>query len=465
MGTGTLTATGYDPKRLADVKADLEAAFRVQFGNDIDLGADTPEGKIIGVLAAEISELWEVSEDVFGAAYPATASGVALDAIAQITGASRNPATKSAGTAFVRGSAVTVPAGTIFETSGAGNKFETTEGVTIPAETILSDVAVGAGNDLTQTAGTATLTYGTGHGKSPGEFIWLDGCDQDEYNGVKEILTTPTSTTLTFAVDSGATSPATGTVNAYEAFPVAVRAISTGVVPALAGTLTVIVSSVSGLDAVTNLEDVTTGSDEETDVEFRARRIAALQGLGNSALDAIRGDLLNVTNVTFAKVFENNTDATVSGRPPHSIECVVLGGTDAAVAQAILDSKGAGIATYGSSSASATDGQGTSHTVYFSRPAEIDIYLDITLTVNADYPSDGDAQVETAVLAWAEDNLSIGDDVVVFPYLLGAFDGIDGITDVTIDIGTSASPSGDANIAIAETEIAVFDSGRTTVSS
>jgi hypothetical protein len=154
----------------------------------------------------------------------------------------------------------------------------------------------------------------------------------------------------------------------------------------------------------------------------------------------------------------------VSGRPAHSFEVLVLGGSEADIVQSIFDNKAAGIETYGSSSAVVVDSQGNNHTINYSRPSSITIWLNVTLTVDVDYPTDGDAQVEAAILAYGA-ALDVGDDVVVFPYLVGAIVGIPGITDVVIDIGTSDPPSGDANIAITETEIAVFDSGRITVAS
>ena len=66
-------------------------------------------------------------------------------------------------------------------------------------------------SSITQAAGTATATVVT-HGLVVGQEVEHQGADQDDYNGVHVVLSTPTADTYTFAVDSGATTPATGSI-------------------------------------------------------------------------------------------------------------------------------------------------------------------------------------------------------------------------------------------------------------
>lgn len=71
---------------------------------------------------------------------------------------------------------------------------------------------------ITQTAGLATITTTAAHGwGSIGEFaqVTLAGANQADYVGSFRMKIV-TSTTATFAVDSGATTPATGTIVAYK---------------------------------------------------------------------------------------------------------------------------------------------------------------------------------------------------------------------------------------------------------
>jgi uncharacterized phage protein gp47/JayE len=540
MGTGLLTATGFDPKRLEDVIAGLQVSMRTEFGQSLNLGDDTPEGKFVDTLSAALTELWERLEAVDQSQYPAGASGVSLDRVAELTGISRRDAIRSTGTAYLRGTGATVPTASVVEVIDTGDQFRTVAEAIIPAGGAIAlsagtaDIAittitrVGTVASVTTTAphgqlagavvtisganetpynvtaiienvgassfdynmvsdpggsATGTLVYQepalaadhivlgnvtarstAAHGLTTGDYAFIYDATEANYNGVFPVTVIDT-THFTYAPLLAVTStPATGTSVAAVATPVVVEAVLTGPIQALAGTLTEIVTPVSGWDGVDSNVAVTIGEDEETDAAFRIRRLAALQGLGNATLDAIRGDVLSVEGVLSVTVFENATDVAVSSRPPHSIEVLVDGGVDATLAQAIWDSKAGGIATFGSANAVAVDSQGNNQTMSFSRPIGVPIYLDITLTVDADYPVDGDAQVETAVLAWAA-ALSIGDDVIVYPYLVGSFTSIPGVLTVVIDIGIAPGPSGDANIVIAETSRATFSAANTTVTS
>ncbi len=76
-----------------------------------------------------------------------------------------------------------------------------------------ADVAV---SSITQTAGVATVTTATPHGLSTSTFgaaayVTIAGANQAAYNGVQEVIVTGAST-FTFVVDSGTTTPATGTI-------------------------------------------------------------------------------------------------------------------------------------------------------------------------------------------------------------------------------------------------------------
>lgn len=68
-------------------------------------------------------------------------------------------------------------------------------------------------SSITQTSGTATATTSTAHGYTTGDLVYVAGAAQAAYNGVHEV-TVATTTTFTFPVASGTTTPATGTITA-----------------------------------------------------------------------------------------------------------------------------------------------------------------------------------------------------------------------------------------------------------
>ncbi len=81
-----LTAAGFERKRLPEIKAEIEAALKAQFGNDIDLRSESVFGQLVGVLALPISDLWEEAENIYLAFDPDYAEGVSLDSLAALTG-------------------------------------------------------------------------------------------------------------------------------------------------------------------------------------------------------------------------------------------------------------------------------------------------------------------------------------------------------------------------------------------
>jgi uncharacterized phage protein gp47/JayE len=537
-------ATGYTPQTLAEIRTELETAFRKEFGPTLILTPDTIAGKLIGILAEREDTLQQVTLTIFDSFSPGTASDISLDRIAAITGVTRNPATRSTASLYLAGNAATViPIGSLIGVDGSTNRFRTTAPITLDDS---DDFAVASGSPVSCTivrsASVATVTA-LSHGMPNGAIVTISGADQPEYNITAVISnvsagtfdyvvvgapTTPATGTITFidesmAQDPGGTvvtvravahgliatdirilqganeadynrvvtvvavldanhftydgvntfsaTPATGTFEGKEANLVAAEAVSTGLIAGLSHTINTIINAISGWELVDNLLDATEGVGVETDAALRARRIAALQGLGNATLEAIRGDLLLVESVTQVVVFENDTDLTVGIRTPHSVEAVVTGGTDQAVIDALFDTKAAGIATVGNQSGTHTDSQGVLHTVDFSRPVEKDIWIEIILTTSSDYPSDGDTQVKNALKAEG-DLLDISDDVIPIPQLIGALDDIPGIRNISI--GVLAVDSGnpdpsptpgtdDGPITIGDTEQSVFDTSRITV--
>lgn len=246
---------------------------------------------------------------------------------------------------------------------------------------------------------------------------------------------------------------------------VTTEAETAGPVEAPTGTLTVIETPVSGWNSVTNLADAAIGTVDESNEDLRARREVELQFSGSSPLDAISADVAHVEGVTAVRTFHNPTDSIDSdGLPKHSVEVVLSGGDDQDVADGIFAAVAGGIQTFGTTTMTVTDAAGIDHDVSFTRPDEVDIYLDLTLTVDDDdYPLDGDDLVKAAVVAWAQLNQGLGDDVVVSRLYAPVFT-VSGVLDLAdLDVGLTASPTLEANLSINPRQVAVFDTARITV--
>lgn len=243
------------------------------------------------------------------------------------------------------------------------------------------------------------------------------------------------------------------------------EAEATGPVRANAGTLTVIAETVVGWNSVTNPLDATLGSLIEQDAALRVRQAQELDQAGSNRVDAIRANLYLVEGVTFADVLENVTDSTDSnGLPPHSLNAIVLGGDPNDVCESLFSHKPGGIQLYAGATnietENVTDDKNNVHVVSFNRPATVSIYLDITLTVDADTYS-GDTELKQAVVDWGDSTLGVGDDVTLSRIVATIFQNVTGILDVTlIEVGNAPSPSQTTNYVIAPREIADLDTGR-----
>lgn len=239
-------------------------------------------------------------------------------------------------------------------------------------------------------------------------------------------------------------------------------ALETGVISALAGTLTVIDTPITGWDTVTNNADATEGRDEETDVQLRSRREKSVATGSQAIIDAIYAEVANVEGVTQTTVLENDTNAVNGdGLPPHSFQVIVVGGDNEDIGNAIWVTKPAGILSFGDITTEIEDSQGIPHDISFSRPIEINIYVEVDITINDDYPANGDELMKQAIVDYANGELvagrgfGLGDDVI-YTRLYTPVNLIPGHEINTLKIGIAPSPTGTSNIVIDATETSNF---------
>jgi phage tail sheath gpL-like len=74
-----------------------------------------------------------------------------------------------------------------------------------------STIDLGSITSITQVAGVATVTCAADHNLASGFKVTVSGANETEYNLSESVITVTGTTTFTYLVDSGATSPATGT--------------------------------------------------------------------------------------------------------------------------------------------------------------------------------------------------------------------------------------------------------------
>ena len=127
--------------------------------------------------------------------------------------------------------------------------------------------------------------------------------------------------------------------------------------------------------------------------------------------EGIEASLIDIDGVIDALVLENNTNETDSNNvPAHSINAIVLGGSDEDIATIILKKiVGGGCGTYGSESYTLPDYRGQDRVINFDRPSTKDINVVVTL-IRAHAQNDIDIdKIKDAIVA---KKFRIGQDAV-----------------------------------------------------
>ena len=253
----------------------------------------------------------------------------------------------------------------------------------------------------------------------------------------------------------------------------------TGPVTGLASTITKIVTPVAGWTTVNNPSDATLGRDEETDSALRRRRDQSTLAPAAGPAEAVFSNLLNVDDVTYARVLINNTLSTdARGIPAKSIGAVVLGGSDQDIAETLLARVGVGVDYFGTDTLQIFDKQGEPYDIKWIRPTEINIFIQVDLTILDSnlFPVDGDDQIKSAILAYAqggapalgiddgfnETGFTVGEDVIL-TRLYTPVNSVPGHRIDDLQIGLSFGTLGTSDITIDFDEVSKFLTANITV--
>lgn len=195
------------------------------------------------------------------------------------------------------------------------------------------------------------------------------------------------------------------------------RAAEIGNVQTTADTITTPVTIVDGVTSINNPSGATSqGENEETDAALKIRRKKSTAIISTSFLDSLTAALETLSGVVYANVRENAEDAADSyGQPAHSIWCIVQGGSDADIANAIYAKKAPGTGMYGAVTYDITRANGTTYTVKFDREVDTDLYARFAIvlpggSVDSSYIK---AQVATNV-TFSPGQDAVGDDLTYF---------------------------------------------------
>lgn len=254
--------------------------------------------------------------------------------------------------------------------------------------------------------------------------------------------------------------PAAGvTIGAGGTVTVTATCQTAGNIGADPATLTGIATPAAGWVAVTNSVTAVPGLPVESDAALRARQSISAALSSKTMLDGTIAAIAETAGVTRYSVVENATGTTDGdGNPAHSITCIVEGGADADVAQAIYGNRGIGPLTNGTTSVTVTGATGESIPIGFSRPSYSSIYVSLSVHALSGYTTATTTAIQAAIAAYLN-SLQIG-ETVVLSELYGAALTVRPNPDApmfsirALTLGTSATPTGTSDLTLAFNAVA-----------
>lgn len=476
-----LTPQGFKRKRYADIVESMEARAKDLFGENINLSPRSPLGLFIKVVAWFIAQTWQLAEKVYFSGFIPSADGVQLDALVVLAGLRRRSAERATGEVeFTGDEGVLVPEGfmvsteddVIFETTDLGEL----EGD--PATIILPVRAVEPGSDGNVLAGTITEivnpTAGIDEVTNPDSTT--GGREREEDHELraryKESVEKPGASTVD-SIRATLLQEVEGVIDARVGEN-NTRETSNGAVEVVGAP-----TSDGDIQLTVNFEEheiAVLGDDSQEDV---AQKIIdyflGLDGFGESEREAGTAIIKGYQDVWDLDFDAQNTGVSVNleiiGRPSKSVECFVYGGDGQDVADKIFEVKAAGIMAYGTEKYTVEDSLSQEHIIGYTPPEVVDIYAEMDLQTDGDYPVDGDDQVIQQIIKYIggldadteyHPGLGLGDDVI-YTRMIAVIHEVPGITDIVLVIGVDPGNLGFDNIDINEDQVAETGPGNISI--
>ena len=470
-----LSNEGYTIPRLAEVIESLKTKAVEVFqdlvpeGEVVNVGDNSALGRIIGIISPALSDSWEASQQVYDAFNINAATGISLDNLCALGGVARQPASSTITSVLLTGSPGTsIASGSKMTDVRTGNFHSLLETVVLDynntTSATFSVLTVANSTDYTISYRKNPDTLGDGFvsvtitsdGSATGAEILtaLETAINTAPHNAVLVASVVNSTLVVSTLDYTSRVDFTFTSNLNidkVSKPSTVSCDTTGPVEIPVNSITRISIPLIGWDSVTNPLSGIQGTNRETDSELRARYKVAKFGDGSNLTESIYSAIYAIDGVESVRIIENDTDTALISPSPlvpaHSFYTIVLGGASQDIGQAIWNNKPLGIGTFGSNTVTVYDSQGVAKTIKFDRPSAVDVYVDVSITVDTDFPADGVDQIKQAVASHIN-SLLIGDDVV-YSRLYTPINSVTGHYVNTLEVGTSPSPTGTTNVSIA----------------
>lgn len=445
-----LTSKGFDARRFSDIRTEMFDEMATNLAIELDTSPDQILSIITNIFASSVTDIEELAQAVADNFNIDKAEGKYLDDLVALINLKRLDESFTSGVIHVKSTAISsvIAANSTFADT-QGNEYTNLIPINVSNLDCTEIKIQPITNSGTFSVTIDGITYSVTYAGSTASSTIADGLYNEivagadpsyniGYSLADELYIRKIDKSNSFEV----TTNANVGINEVEVSG-AVRAVEIGNLDPEIGTVDTAVSNITGLVGVTNYFRFATGRQKETDEELRARHGRSTQISGKATAPAMFSRLSNITGVSQVRVFQNKTFAQNSdGLPPKSFECIVEGGDEQEIADTIYDAMPLGVETYGTNSTIVQDFSGNNETVRWSRPSLV--YMNVRVTYSLydeeSFPSDGNNSIKDAVVA-AGEALSLDNDVIPQRFLGQIYNTVDGIGEMTVEIGTSVNPA------------------------
>jgi len=467
-----LSDQGFALKRLNDILTEQRQKaveiFQdlVEQGDVVDTSDSSLLGRLIGLVSPSIADLWEAGQEVYSAFDPNSATGIALDNIVALSGVTRLSRSATRADVYLTASVnTTIPRGSIVQSGLTATDFSTTSDVIFNS---IQTVGVGVNVVSLDVNNSYTLRYRASTDSSyisvqvaststpsiEGIYTAFEAAiqathpDLETFRDNGRLFVKPVTNFQLFDFEVS-----NNMVISKVMKTVAVEATDAGPVEQAPDTITTIRTPILGWDSVTNPQEASVGRYEETDEELRLRWRNTKFQFATNIVESLYSAVFSLEGVSNAVIYENDTDAVdENGVLPHSFLVLVDGGLSSDVATAIWRNRPTAIRSQGNTSVDIIDSFGYVRTVNFSRPTEVQVYIEIDLETNNRFPEEGEQKIKEALISYIN-GLTINDDVV-YSRLYTPINSVEGHQVNSLRIGTDSLNLGFSNIITNFDEIA-----------
>lgn len=403
-----ITKYGFERESYEELLERVKDRFRQDMGVDAQLDDDNALGQLAAILAKLLNDDYRMAEAVWASQKLDGAEGPFLDDIFSKNGVYRRGKQPSTGTVIIHTDATAANNQVV----SSSTQFTATNGkVYQPDEEILLTTAVVAYKltleDIVNTSYTANLVS-TVTGETVNLTFVNDGTDADKRNMMQAMASVWLTHTdrnedrifieddvlyVGYYVSSGELVGIQEQTE-WQIIPVvgekwqalSVTATQEGYAPLLANGIQEMTPEFTGFVEALNLTSFYSGSEVETDAEYRTRYFNEIKALSGTTRDGVASNVLKVDGVTKVTIYDNPTPNNRDDADAFSFQVVTLGGTTSAITQAIYKSKPINTRTTGAISATVNTLDGSTETIRYSSATQVEVDVRIDYRTNDRIP-------------------------------------------------------------------------------